>query len=1086
MTAMIDIAFGRARTVLATLVLILVAGSYAYVTVPKEADPDINIPILYVNIDHEGISAEDSERLLIRPMEEELRGIEGVKEMRSTAFEGGANIVMEFEAGFDADTAMDDVREKVDLAKPELPDETEEPTVHEVNFSLFPVIVVTLSGQVPERTLLRLTRDLQDAIEAIPTVLKAEIAGEREEAVEIVIDPVRVESYGLSPNDAIAIVRSSNLLVAAGAQDTGRGRFSVKVPGLLETVFDIRDLPVKVDGDAVVRLGDVAEVRRTFKDPENFARVNGHPALALEVSKRSGENIIETNERVRAVVEAERAAWPATLRESVRVAYSQDKSDDIRMMLTDLQNSVIAAVLLVMIVVVAALGGRAAGLIGIAIPGSFLTAILVLSALGMTINIVVLFSLILAVGMLVDGAIVVTEFADRKMVEYTGDGVPLKQARRRAYGDAAKRMAWPIIASTATTLAAFLPLVFWPGVVGEFMKFLPITLLATLAASLMMALVFVPTLGSFVGRPGAADPAAMHALAGSETGDPRALPGATGAYVRMLAAALRHPGKVLLAAVLLLVGVQFTYGALGRGVEFFPDVEPVFAKLQVRARGNLSVYEQDALLRQVEDRILAMNRERHEFDTVYSRTGQEESAEEAEDIIGIIALEFADWRHRRPAREILAEVRERTADLAGIFVDERKEEAGPPVGKPIQLELSSRNPELLEPAVKVVRAGLADIPGLTHIEDSRPLPGIDWEITVDRKQAAKFGVDVGLVGTAIQMVTTGIDLGEYRPDDSTEEVDIRARYPRGERTIEELDHIRIATEAGPVPIANFVTRTAEPRIGTIRRVDGKRVMTVRSDVADGVLVDDKVTEIQAWLAGAGLDSRIDVAFKGEDEEQKAAEAFLLKAFGVALFIMAIILVTQFNSFYSGFLILSAVVMSTIGVFIGLLITDQPFGIVMSGIGVIALAGIVVNNNIVLIDTHDRLRRAGGEALETILRTGAQRLRPVMLTTVTTMLGLMPMVLRVNIDFLSREVTVGAPATQWWTQLSTAIVFGLGFATVLTLVVTPSALMLRANVHDWLERRRARALMEPDMPDSAIEGIEPAKPRKPGKTAEAAE
>ena len=702
-------------------------------------------------------------------------------------------------------------------------------------------------------------------------------------------------------------------------------------------------------------------------------------------------------------------------------------------MLKDLQNNVISAVLLVMIVVVAALGWRSAGLVGVAIPGSFLTGILVLAALGLTINIVVLFSLILAVGMLVDGAIVVTELADRKMAE----GL----RRSEAYAIAAKRMAWPIIASTATTLAAFLPLLFWPGVVGEFMKYLPITLIATLAASLLMALVFVPTLGAYFGRPGTDDPVAVKSLAASETGALSDIGGMTGIYLRLLRGALSHPTKVLLTALTLLVGVQWYYAAHGNGIEFFPEVEPEHAMLQVRARGNLSVEEKDALVRQVEDRILSMT----EFDSVYTRTGQQENSQEAEDIIGTIALELADWQFRRPARAILAEIEQRTADLAGIIVDERQQEHGPPVGKPVQLQLSAPDPRLLAPAVEAVRAGFAGIPGLINIEDSRPLPGIDWEIRVDRAQAAKFGADVNLIGLAVRLVTTGFKLGEYRPDDSDDEVEIRVRYPSALRTIDQLDSLRINTEKGPVPIGNFVSRSAKPRVGTVRRVDSKRVMTVKADVADGVLVDDKVRELQAWLGDAGLDPRVKVVFKGENEEQEKAEAFLVKAFAVALFIMAIILVTQFNRFYSAFLILTAVVMSTIGVLIGLLITGQPFGIVMSGVGVIALAGIVVNNNIVLIDTFDRLMETGREPLDAILRAGAQRMRPVLLTTVTTMLGLMPMVLGVNIDFVTRQVSMGAPSSQWWIQLSTAVVFGLGFATLLTLIVTPSALMLRANL-----------------------------------------
>ncbi|MEX0694951.1 MAG: efflux RND transporter permease subunit [Rhodospirillales bacterium] len=1042
MNALIDAAISHSRTVIGSLVLILLAGGIAFNDIPKEADPDVNIPIIYVSMHHEGISPEDAERLLIRPMEQQLRAIEGVKEMRSKSYQGGANITLEFDAGFNADEALTDVREKVDLAKPELPGETDEPEVHEVNISLFPILVVTFSGNVPERSLLRIARDLRDEIEGLQQVLKADIAGDREELVEVVIDPVAIESYGLSPLDTVNSIASSNLLVAAGVQDTGSGRFAIKVPGLFETVYDIAGMPVRTEGDSVVTLGDIAEIRRGYKDPDTFARVDGHPAIALEVSKRTGQNIIETVEAVRATVEAARAAWPDAMRQAVKVEYLQDKSGDIRLMLTDLQNNVLSAIVLVMVIVVAALGLRSAGLVGIAIPGSFLTAILILYLVGMTVNIVVLFSLILAVGMLVDGAIVVTEYADRKMIE--------GEDARTSYALAAKRMAWPIISSTATTLAAFLPLVFWPGLVGEFMKFLPITLLMTLAASLAMALIFVPTLGAYIGKPGGTvDAELMRELAASSDFNTDKITGSTGLYVRVLDKALRHPLKILMMSLALLIGVQALYANIGKGVEFFPEVEPELAKLQVRARGNLSAWEKNDLMKEVEGRILDVSGIR----STYTRVGQNDRSEEAEDIIGEITLEFEEWYLRRKADAILDEVNDRTRDLAGIFVDRRKAEAGPQTGKDIQVELSSRNPALLAPAVARLRTFMEQVGDFENIEDSRPLPGIDFEINVDRAQAAKYGANIEIIGRAVQLATNGLKLGEYRPDDADDEIDVRARYPERFRTLDQLQQIRIDVGTGSVPVANFVTVLPKQKTGTLNRTDTLRVLSVKADVVEGILVDDKVKEVEKWVAQANFDPGINVRFKGEDEEQKKAQDFLVKAFGVALFLMALILVTQFNSFYSAFLILSAVVMSTIGVFIGLLMTNQPFGVVMSGIGVIALAGIVVNNNIVLIDTFDRLKIESRSVRDAILKTGAQRLRPVMLTTVTTILGLMPMVLGINIDFVNRSVNIGAPSTQWWTQLSTAIVFGLAFATVLTLIITPCALMARGNLQDWQARRR---------------------------------
>jgi len=1043
MGAIIDAALLRSRTVIASLILILIAGVVAYIEIPKESDPDIDIPIIYVSMSHEGISPEDSARLLIRPMEQELRSIEGLKELRATAADGYGAVIIEFEAGFDADQALADVREKVDLAKTELPDETDEPIVSEVNIGLFPVIVVTIAGDLPERELTRLARDLRDDLEGLGGVLEVAMAGNREELLEVIVDPMKLENYNISPVELIRVMTQNNQLVAAGSLDTGAGRFSIKVPGLFESARDVLELPIKVAGDGVVTLADITNVRRTFKDATSYARVDGRPAIALEVKKRLGENIIATIDQVRATVAAAQANWPP----GVEVAFSQDKSDDIRNMLTDLQNNVISAILLVMVVVVAALGLRAALLVGVAIPGSFLIGILYLYMFGMTINIVVLFALILAVGMLVDGAIVVTEYADRKMSE----GEP----KGRAYAQAAKRMAWPIIASTATTLAAFSPLVFWPGVVGEFMKFLPITLITTLTGSLLMALIFIPTLGARFGKPSGG---VQTGLAAAATGDDLdRVTGATGAYIRLMRVLLKAPALVIALAVALLIGIQVYYQQHGNGVEFFPDVEPDQALVYVHARGNLSTREKDKLVGEVEREILKLD----DFATVYARTGagNEQGQDVSEDVIGIIQLEFRDWQQRRPAAAIKTDIRERTRHLAGIRIEIREPQAGPPTGKDIRIQLSSVFPELLPDAVHRVRHHLdTRVAGLVDVEDSLPIPGIEWQIQVDRAQAGRFGADVATVGSLVQLVTNGIKVDEYRPDDTEDEVEIRVRFPESYRNIDQLDQLRVPTERGLVPIANFVTRTPHQKVGKIDRIDAKFKQTVQANVAEDVNVDEKVREISAWLEGQDIDPRIDVVFKGEDEEQKKAQAFLLKAFGVALFVMALILITQFNSFYRAFLILTAVVMSTIGVMMGLIVTGQPFGIVMTGIGVIALAGIVVNNNIVLIDTYAYLVRQGIEPFEAVVRTGAQRLRPVLLTTVTTIFGLLPMVFQTNIDFVTREITLGAPSTQWWVQLSTAVVFGLGFATVLTLVVTPCMLSLGIRAgRAWrrLTRRRHR-------------------------------
>ncbi len=1034
----IDASIHHARTVLSILLLLILAGTNAYMSIPKESSPDIDIPMIYISLFLEGISPDDAERLLIRPMEQELSNVQGIKEMKASAYQGGGFVLLEFQAGFNKEKALDEVQKAVDQARPELPSDVDEPEVTEVNFSLFPVLVVTLSGDMPERTLLRHAQYLQDKLESIPSVLEANIVGDREELVEIILKPELLESYGIVGNDILSLFNRSNKLVAAGNLDTGAGSFAIEVPGLFENIQDVMSMPLRVNGDSAITVGDIAEIRRTFKDPENFARLDGERAIALEIVKRSGENIIDTIKVVRETVETERALWP----ESINVSYTQDESEHIKTMLSDLQNNVISAILLVMIVVVWALGVRAALLVGIAIPGAFLTGILVLYTMGLTVNVVVLFALILSVGMLVDGAIVVTEYADRKMAE----GL----AKDEAYAAAAKRMSWPIIASTATTLAAFAPLLFWPDIVGEFMKYMPITLIAVLISSLAMALIFVPTMGALFGKTGVAgNPKARKRLVAAETGDLKDIGGFTGVYITFLKGALHVPWLVVLLAVGVLVLVQMTYAKIGKGVEFFPNIEPELASVLVHARGNLSVHEKDILVRDVENIVLETEGIEHS----YTRVGKvaQGGSDLAEDVIGQIQVQFDEWGVRPNVDDILDGIRDDTAHLAGIFVETRKQEGGPPTGKAVQIQLASRFPEKLDGATEFILRGLDDLGGFRDIEDSRPLPGIDWRLDVDRAQAAKFGMDITTIGLYVRMVTNGLEVAEYRPDDSDDEIDIVIRHGTEERTLDQLDHVRIesADGNGSIPISSFVERIAKPASGVIHRSGQRRIVTVQADVPPGVNVSSRVEEVKAWLAenSSEIDPMVEMNFKGADEEENLSKIFLMKAFMVALFMMAIILVTQFNSFYSAFLILTAVVMSTIGVMIGLMVTGQPFGIIMSGVGVIALAGIIVNNNIVLIDTFDHLRKLYGDKMdvrELILRTGAQRLRPVLLTTVTTVVGLMPMVLQINIDFAAREVSVGAPSTQWWVQLSTAVVSGLMFSTVLTLIVTPSLLMVRES------------------------------------------
>lgn len=1009
MRALIAAAMDRSRTTLLLFLFLLLGGMAAYQVIPKESNPDVTIPMIYVAMTLDGISPEDAERLLVRPMEQELRALEGIKEMRGTAAEGHASVMLEFDAGFDPDKALQDVREKVDTARSKLPQEADEPRVHEINVSLFPVLSVGLSGPLSERELITIARRLQDAIEAIPEVLEVEIGGDREDLLEIVVDPQVLESYGIDFDQLAALVTRNNQLVAAGSLDTGNGRMALKVPGVIETIEDVMSMPIKVEGDTVVTFGDVAMLQRTFKDPSGFARINGEPALVLEVSKRSGANIIETIAQVRALIDEARPRMP----EALEVRYIMDQSEEVQDILSDLLNNVLTAIVLVLIVVIAAMGPRSALLVGLTIPGAFLTGILVIWGMGFTLNIVVLFSLILVAGMLVDGAIVVSELADRNL----SDGQPVKTA----WVEAASRMAWPVIASTATTLAVFVPLLFWPGVVGEFMKFLPMTVLICLIASLAMALVFLPVMGG---------------VSGGKRSHQNATEGRfMGIYRRTLGALLRRPGWTLLGALAVIIVIYAAYGRFNYGVEFFPSVEPDSAQVQVRARGDLSIWERDAIVREVEGRLQNMP----EVKALYARSMLTTGNQMAPDVIGVLQFQFNDWFTRRTATEILDDFRERTSDIAGIELEFRKQEGGPAEGKPVELLVSSMDSSQLNGFVDEIESRMRTLGGFVDIEDDRSLPGIEWRLEVDREAAARFGTDVLSIGSAVRLVTNGLVLATYRPEDVRDEVDIAVRVPNNWRELEHLQRQTINTPRGQVPLSEFVTLEPGDKTGSIVRVDGQRTITIKSDVAPGRRMDELLKVLQAEMPEPP--EGITIRFGGENEDQQQASNFLASAFLVAIGLMLLILVTQFNSLYQTLLILSAIVLSTAGVLLGLLLNGQSFGIVMVGMGIIALAGIVVNNNIILIDMFNEMKKEGREAYEAALETGCLRFRPVLLTAVTTILGLMPMVLGVNVNLLEPSLGLGAPSTQWWMQLSSAIAGGLAFATLLTLLLTPALLVL---------------------------------------------
>ncbi|MGE4174192.1 MAG: efflux RND transporter permease subunit, partial [Methylocystis sp.] len=785
MTRLIDAAFANTRVVMTALVVLIIFGVVAFKTIPREAEPDIPAPFVVVTLPLPGVSPEDGERLLVKPTELELQAIEGLKQMDSLAYDGAAQIILEFVTTADVDQAVLDVREAVDRAKAKFPANAEEPVVKEFNMQTqFPILTVILHGAAPERALYQTARALKDSLESVNGVLEARLTGAREELLEVIVDPTTLESYGLTELEVINAVTANNRLVTAGALNVEDGRFAVKAPGVVKSGPELMAIPLRARGERVVAVGDVAEVRRTFVDRTGYAIFDGAPAIGVEITKRAGANIVDTIEAARAVVEKNAAFWPSTIRHD----FINDQSVVVKDNLEGLTASVMTAVLLVMIVIVAALGLRSAIMIGVAIPTSFLIGFLLLSVFGYTLNMMVMFGLVLAVGMLVDGAIVVIEYADRRMVEGA--------ARKTAYLEAAKRMFWPVITSTATTLAAFAPFLFWKDMAGEFMKFIPLTLIFVLISSLVVALVFLPVLGSLFGLPkklkerlrlkGKTDAAPAYEM---EEIDPTTLRGPIGVYSRFVRGAIGRPLAVLAATGAVLVVCVASFAAASPDLEFFIRDDSEQINILVEARGNLSEEQKIAVVEKVAERV----KDHPAIEHLYLQTGQglARNTDYPPDTIGQVGVDLVYYSEREHSRIVMEELRKMVEGVPGVRTEARSREGGPPIGKDVQVEISAPNFDAMLAAAKKTRhfvdtatmdAGGLDVPVYMDQEDTLPLPGIEWSIDVDRALAGRYGRSVSEAGAVLQLVTSGLLIDKYRPDDSEDEIDIRVRYPRAERS----------------------------------------------------------------------------------------------------------------------------------------------------------------------------------------------------------------------------------------------------------------------------------------------------------------
>ncbi len=1065
-----DTAVKKSITVLVLSLIIIVFGVYSYLVLPRENEPDITIPYVFVSTSYKGVSPADIETSITIEIEKKLKGLDGVKKIQSVSSEGLSSINIEFITGTDIDQALQDVKDKVDEAKGELPADLEnDPAVFEVNLSEMPIAVYSLSGTCGLPCLKDIADDLKDDIEGIPGVLEAEVTGGQEREIRVEVIPDKLAFYGMSISSFQEKLYSENQNTSGGAIRMGDGRFQLQVPGEFKSPDEIYSLVLGTHNGQPVYLKDLASVIDGFKEETSRSRLDGKAAVSIAVKKRSGENIIEISKGVDELIKQAQPSWPV----GTEVVKVMDKASDIEGMVADLENNILTGLLLVVLVIFFAMGFRNAILVSMAIPFSMLLSFTVLQIMGITLNVVVLFSLTLALGMLVDNAIVIVE----NIYRYMEQGASRFEAAKRATSE----VAYPVIGSTLTTLAAFSPMLFWPGIMGEFMSFLPLTLIVTLSSSLFVALVINPALASLFMK--VKDVSLQRELSAEEIASagekPVEIKGRllTG-YSKVLRFALQRPIAVVMIAsaflILLFQGWMLTVG-LEKPVEFFPDLQPKSIYVNVEPPEGADLEYTDRLLKRVEVAITgaALNKPTAESDTselyagayvpkehrkadgsifmgpsdlgnirnIYTKAVTTPGSEAmfSSNTPNNIGVRFIDLDERqRSSNETIDEIRRRVAGIPGAKITISAAEEGPPTGAPINIEISGDEMAVLGKLSKQVKEIVSGIPHVVDIRNnySEGTPSI--QVVIDRQKAALFGLTTDMIGFALKTAYNGLDVSSYR--ESNDDYDITVQLPEEDRRITDVLHeLMIPVPSGEmVPLSTIATVEYTGAMGNIVRIDNQRVVTVKANV-DETKIPGPVARAEAekLLQDLPLPPGYKVKFTGEMQEQQESENFLGKAFVVALFLIFFVLVSQFNSVTQPIIIMTSVILSLGGAFLGLAVFRQPFGIIMTGVGVISLAGVVVNNAIVLIDYINKLRERGMAIREAVIAAGATRLRPVILTAITTILGLLPMVTGVSFDFHKMAISWVSESSQWWQSMAIVVVFGLLVATFLTLIVVPS-------------------------------------------------
>jgi multidrug efflux pump subunit AcrB/outer membrane protein TolC len=1026
-------------------VIIVIGGLSSYSKLPREAAPDIAIPIVIISTPYFGVSPADIETLVTQPLEKELKGLRDLKVMTSTSAESVSLVTLEFEPEIDIEDALQKVRDKVDKAKPELPPDAEDPEIIEVNASDWPVLIANVSANMDPVRLKELAEDIKDDIEKVPGVLRVDLTGGVEREIQVLADPAALRHHKVSLNQLIGTLQKENINLPGGNVDMGPMTYTVRVPGEFESVTEIEDLVVKAPMGNPVYVRDVARIVDTYKSRETFSRlttwqeVEGERVpvtrtnVSLAVVKRAGENIIEIADEAKKVI-----AEHEQTTSGIKIQVINDMSEVIKMRVHELENNIITGLLLVLLTLLFFMGGfRNALFVAISVPLSMLISFMVLSALGITLNMVVLFSLVLALGMIVDNAIVIVE----NIYRHASEG----KDRVTAALDGTTEVGWPVIASTATTVGAFFPMLFWPGVMGEFMGYLPLTVIITLLSSLFVALVINPTLC-----------AVFLKVDDSKTYNENEVPDnfIYRWYRSSLEWALNWRVTVMVLATAALFGSIIGWGATAAGVEFFPKTTPDKFEVSIEMPDGTNL----ETTRGVMERI-ATNLDTHPDLTEAwildggIKGGQSMGASGRAEHYGKITVDLVPVEEQQENPSVwMDELRKVFAEIPGASIVINTESMGPPSGKAVNIEIVGEDLEVMSGIARDVKDQVRGIPGIMDLTDDIELSRPEIHVIVDRERAAVAGVDTRGIAQTVRTAINGTEATVFREGD--DEYDIMVKLPEEDR--QDLEDIRNLTVVNRdefhIPLTEVALVQVRGGAGSIRHKDQDRVVTVSANAADGYLPAKLLAEVQRRVSeNVNVPSGYTVRYTGENEDQKEAQDFMVSALLAALFIISLILVTQFNSVMQPLIIVGSVMLSLIGVFLSLIISGAPFGVIMTGIAIISLAGIVVNNSIVLIDYINQLRERGFDKREAVVTAGLVRLRPVMLTAVTTVLGLVPIVIGVSIDFVNTKIAVGGQSVEMWGPMADAVTAGLMVATVLTLIVVPVLYSLFDDIGDFIRR-----------------------------------